>query len=88
MKKWISVIRDDGKEVKFRINKIYGAKFGSNDIHVFLADIGWKDNFFFSLPTPSCKNAEEGDFNEWDIVTKEELEKLRIELQNITKEEK
>jgi len=88
MKKWISVIREDGKEVRFEVRKIYGVKFGLNDISILLADIGWKNSFLFSLPTPSCKKAKEGDFNEWYIVTKEELEKLRIELQNITKEEK
>lgn len=87
MEKWISVIREDGKEKRFRADKIYGCEFGSDVISVLLAGIGWKDSFHFSLPSPETngiRNAEDGDAWDIDIITKEELEKLRIELSGVT----
>jgi len=59
-------------------------KLESNYITVLLADIGWKDYLAFSLPRKYWKNAEEGRAEGVEVVTKEELERFRIELQSIT----
>ena len=61
-KEWISVIRKDGEETKFKTDKIYGVKLGSDRILVFVGNIGWKDTFWFGLPNrwyktePNSKN--------------------------------
>lgn len=73
-------------EIKFRRDGIYDIRLNPNDISIHLADIGWSGNLFFSLPTDNWKNAKEGAFWDADIVTREELEKLRIELQTVTNE--
>lgn len=83
--KWISVIREDFKEKRFRADRIFDMRLGLNDILICLADMGWKHMIYFSLATSEVRNAKEGDHWDWEIVTKEELEKLRIELEAITK---
>jgi len=85
-KKWISVIRKDGTEKRFRMDRVFDIGFSSNNITICLADLGWKKELFFSLPTSSIRNAKEGDQWGWDVVTKEELKKLRAKLQAITTE--
>jgi len=81
---WISVTREDGKEKRFRVDGVYDVRFSPNDILICLSDIGWKETLFFSLPTSNIRNAQEGDSWDWDVVAREELEKLRIKLQAVT----
>lgn len=84
-RQWISVMREDGEEKRFRTDKIIEVKFGLDDILIHLADIGWEDSILFiTLPASGITNAKDGDVWDMNIVTKEELEKLRIELQAVT----
>ena len=84
MKKWVSVIREDGAEVRFGTTGIYYVRFKPNSIWIRLVDIGFSGSYWFGLPTSRVKNAKDGDFWDMQIVTREELEKLRVELQAIS----
>jgi len=63
---------------------MYSVQFGPTDILICLADVGWENSLYFSLRTQQIKDAAQGDPWEINIVEPEELEKLRIELQEIS----
>ena len=76
MKKWISVMCGGGIETVLKVDEIYCIQFGSEEILILSVA---KERFSFAL---------EQDPDGWGelVITKEELEKLRIELQGITNE--
>lgn len=74
---WISVMCKNGIETVLKADEIYGMQFDSEQILVLVGE----KKFFFAI------KEDDDDFNV-QIITKEELEKLRVNLQSMTEEEK